>query len=121
MAEIFVSQIDDLRDGSVVIVPAGDREIGVFRQGQQFYAYENLCVHQGGPVCEGMRIPKVEDVIAADKTLLGQRFVDDDMHIVCPWHGYEFKMKTGECVGDPKLRLRRFNVLTRDGNVYVVV
>ena len=35
------------------------------------------------------------------------------MHFVCPWHGYEYDLKTGECVGDRKLKLRKFEVVKR--------
>lgn len=121
MTEILVGRSADVRDGAVVIVSTPDVEVGVFRRGEDFYAYENVCLHQGGPVCEGMVIPKVEDVIAPDRTLRGQRFVADEMHFVCPWHGYEYKLETGECIGQPGMRLRKFNVVQREGNVYVEV
>jgi len=35
-----------------------------------------------------------------------------DLHrpiaLVCPWHGYEYDIKTGECAGDRKLKLRKY-------------
>jgi nitrite reductase/ring-hydroxylating ferredoxin subunit len=43
------------------------------------------------------------------------------MHFVCPWHGYEFKLTNGECVGDPKLRVRSYPVSERDGSVFVAL
>jgi nitrite reductase/ring-hydroxylating ferredoxin subunit len=43
------------------------------------------------------------------------------MHIVCPWHGYEYKLETGECAADKKLKLRRYEVIERDGGVYVAL
>jgi nitrite reductase/ring-hydroxylating ferredoxin subunit len=121
MPQILVGRTDDLRDGAVIIVSTPEAEIGVFRNGVNLYAYENVCIHQGGPVCEGMRVPKIEDVIAPDKTLLGQKFDESEMHIVCPWHGYEFKLETGECIGEPQSRLRQFEVAERNGEIYVVV
>ncbi len=121
MSELFVARESEFADNSVRILTVGEKEVGVFRQNDEFYAYENLCLHQGGPVCEGMRMPRVDDVIGPKKTLLGQRFAEDDMHIVCPWHGYEYKLRTGECVGNPKLKLRKYQVCQRGGDVYVVV
>ncbi len=38
-------------------------------------------------------------MIADDRTYQGQTF-GDEVHFVCPWHGYEYDLKTGECVGD---------------------
>jgi nitrite reductase/ring-hydroxylating ferredoxin subunit len=68
-----------------------------------------------------MVIAKVEDVIAPDRTHQGQRFSKDQIHFVCPWHGYEYDLKTGECVPDRKLRLKRFEVVEKGGEIYVRV
>ena len=63
-------------------------------------AIENVCLHMGGP--------------------LGQGYVDGEK-IVCPWHGWEYKLTTGECAPDPKIRLKRHEIVQREGEVYVVV
>ena len=120
MPEIHVAKIAQFPDGERRIVAHGGTEIGVFHWQGKFYAYENLCVHQGGPACEGVMMHKVEDVIAADKTWSGQVFSKEKMHFVCPWHGYEYDLKTGECVGDRKLKLKTFEVVKRGEDVYVV-
>ena len=52
-------------------------EIGVFHWQGEFYAYQNLCVHQGGPACEGIIMHKVEDVLGPDRT----------------WHGAEVRRR----------------------------
>ena len=77
----------------------------------QFYAYENLCLHQGGPACEGLLMHKVEDVLGPDRTWAGQKFSEDEIHFVCPWHGYEYDLKTGECAADRNLKLKSFEVV----------
>ncbi len=120
MPEIHVAKIAQFPDGERRIVRAGDTEIGVFHWQGRYYAYENLCVHQGGPACEGVIMHKVEDVIAADKTWSGQKFSKDEIHFVCPWHGYEYDLKTGECAADRKLKLKSFEVVKRGEDVYVV-
>jgi nitrite reductase/ring-hydroxylating ferredoxin subunit len=43
------------------------------------------------------------------------------MHIVCPWHGYEFHLKTGEHVANNNVRLQKFAVTEREGKIYVTV
>jgi nitrite reductase (NADH) small subunit len=53
--------------------------------------------------------------------LQGQTYNEDEMHFVCPWHGYEYKLETGECASDARIRLQRFTVVERDGQVYVAV
>ena len=119
MAEWFVSKASEFADGDRRIVMAGPREIGVFHKSGAYYAYSNTCLHQGGPACEGMMINNVVDVFAADRTYQGQVY-GDEMHFVCPWHGYEYDMKTGECIGDRKLKLRKFEVVKRGEDIYVV-
>ena len=66
-------------------------------------------------------MPGVIDVIDATGAYKGQTYNEDDMHIVCPWHGYEFHLSTGQHVGDNKLRLRKYKVVERGGEVYVAV
>ena len=66
-------------------------------------------------------IHRVEEIIAPDKTYQGMRFSETDLHIVCPWHGWEFNIETGKCAGDGKHGLKRFQAIERDGAIYVVV
>ncbi|MFL4976892.1 MAG: Rieske (2Fe-2S) protein [Xanthobacteraceae bacterium] len=119
MAEWFVAKVSDMPDGDRRIVTAGAQEIGVFHKNGAYYAYSNYCLHAGGPACEGILINKVVDIIAPDKTYRGQTF-SDDLHFVCPWHGYEYDIKTGECVGNRRLKLRKYEVVRRGDDVYVV-
>lgn len=121
MPEVFVSKTSDMADGDRRIVISGKHEIGVFRKDGLFYAYSNYCVHAGGPVCEGLMINRVVDLIASDRTYLGQTFSEEEVHFVCPWHGYEYDLKTGECIGDRRLKLKRFTVVEREDHVYVII
>ena len=120
MPEIFVAKATQFPDGERRIVSHAGREIGVFHWQGRFYAYENLCVHQGGPACEGIMMHKVEDAIGPDRSWLGQRFSAEEIHFVCPWHGYEYDLKTGECAADRRLKLRSFEVVRRGEDIYVV-
>ncbi len=119
MPECFVAKASDLHDGDRRIVVAGREEIGVFFKDGAYFAYSNYCVHSGGPACEGIMINRVVDVIAEDRTYQGQVF-GDEVHFVCPWHGYEFELKTGQCVGDRRLRLKKYDVVQRGDDIYVV-
>lgn len=119
MAEIFVARAADMADGERRIVATPKGEIGVFNHKGAFHAYSNLCVHSGGPACEGVLVNKVVDIIAPDRTYHGQTF-SDEMHFVCPWHGYEYNIETGVCVGDPRLKLKKFEVVERGGDLYLV-
>ena len=119
MPEVFVAKLSELPDGERRIVEHGGLEIGVFHWQGQLYAYQNLCVHQGGPACEGIIMHKVEDVLGPDRTWHGQKF-SGEVHFVCPWHGYEYDLKTGECAADRRLRLKSYQVVRRGEDIYVV-
>jgi len=120
MPEKFIGKASEFKDGDRRIVFLGETEIGVFRANGQFYAYSNYCLHQGGPACEGLTIARVEERIMPDKTSRGLYFSDVELHFVCPWHGYEYDMRTGECVADRSLKLKRYQVVEKEDGVYVV-
>lgn len=121
MIEVFVCGEAELQDGNVRIVRQERFEIGVYRHEGAYYAYRNHCLHQGGPACEGVLRPRVIDIYAPDKTYVSQAYDKDDPHIVCPWHGWEYKLKTGECAPDPSLKLKSYKVTQKDGGIYVIV
>jgi nitrite reductase/ring-hydroxylating ferredoxin subunit/DMSO/TMAO reductase YedYZ heme-binding membrane subunit len=57
----------------IVATPCGER-IAVFRDGERIGALTNLCAHQNGPLGEGRII---------------------DGCVVCPWHGYQYRLEDG--------------------------
>jgi len=120
MPEIRVCEHGEIADGSVRVVRTGQLEIGVIRHAGRYYAYRNLCPHQGGPACEGVRMPAVRSIVE-NGIFHGQTFDEGDIHIICPWHGYAFHLADGTNVCDARLRLKRFEVIERDGDVYVAV
>lgn len=117
---ILVGKTAEFKEGTKKIVPNGKNEIGVYFVKGAYHAYLNLCPHQGGPACEGLLMAKVEEVIAPDKTYHGMRFNHDEMHIVCPWHGWEFDIANGEACADRKWKLRKYDVEVRGDEVYVL-
>jgi len=118
--EILVAEASKLNEGERMVVPFGDTAIGVYRVKGKLYAYQNLCAHQGGPACEGLLMPKVEEVIGADKTYQQMRFNYEEWHIVCPWHAWEYDLATGEFVVNRQIRLKKYEVVEKDGKIYVL-
>ena len=122
-----VAQTTRYRIGPASLVPeqggllarVGDYEIGVFRLHGGFRAYENVCAHQGGPVCTGVVIGKVEHVLRDDKTVAFERESTEELHVICPWHGWEYDLDTGACATDRRLRLRSFEVELVGDELYV--
>ena len=108
MAEKFVAKLNEMQNGDRRIVFVGDKvESGIFQHKQTpCYACRRFLPSPGGPACEGLTIAKVEERLREDKTSMGLYFSEDEMHFVCPWHGMEYDMKTGECVYYHKMKLQ---------------
>lgn len=118
--EVRAGRVDDFTDGRRVMVRVGPSEVFVFERDGRFFAFENVCRHMGGPVGEGLLIGKVEAVLGPNQELIRERFSTDEIHIVCPWHGWEYDIATGECAANRRIKLRRFEAVQRGEDVYVV-
>jgi len=121
VVDIYVGKSHEFEDRSRKLIVHGDNEIGVFFVNGAFVAFENHCVHQGGPICQGQIRKRVIEPLAADKTSLGLAYDEKTLHLVCPWHGYEFAMDTGRHPGKSSARLKNYQVNVRGEDVFVVV
>jgi nitrite reductase/ring-hydroxylating ferredoxin subunit len=121
VADILVCKKGEIAEGGARLLKAGAIEIGVIFHKGEYFAYQNRCPHQGGPACEGLKLPQVAENIGEKGVHLGMTFDENDMHIVCPWHGWEFHLKDGCHVIDKRQRLRKFPVVERGGEIYVTV
>jgi nitrite reductase/ring-hydroxylating ferredoxin subunit len=121
MADIVVCGSADVPEGGRLVVDLEQRTIGIFRVRSRLYAYENTCPHQGGPVCQGAILPRVVEVLGAEKESRGFDFDPRELHIVCPWHGFEFNIETGCHPANPKARLAPVPVVEEEGFVRVRV
>jgi 3-phenylpropionate/trans-cinnamate dioxygenase ferredoxin subunit len=110
MAKHFVGRIEEIPPGSSKIIEAAGRSIGIFNVQGEFFALRNRCPHQGGPLCLGQVSglvraagPGVYDISRGGEILR------------CPWHGWEFDIRTGRSYFDPqRVRVRRYNVTVEE-------
>ena len=77
---IEVCPVEDLKPGDVRLVEGEDLEIGVINCAGTFYAIEDVCTHDGGPLDQG--------------ELQGCR-------IMCPRHGALFDVTSGAALTLP--------------------
>jgi nitrite reductase/ring-hydroxylating ferredoxin subunit len=98
--EVNVGQAEEIPDGSRKIVQIEDLSIGIFHHKGEWIALRNHCLHVGGPVATGL--------------------LEDDT-LVCPWHGFRYCVLNGELLIDPALKLDRYEVTQRNGQVFVKV
>jgi nitrite reductase (NADH) small subunit len=119
MAEYLAGKVAEFAEGDRKLLVCGEAEVGVFRVDGQFYAWHNRCSHRAGPVCQGRIMRRVVEPVDGQGKVRALAYHDSDVHIVCPWHGYEFNLKTGAHPGNPASRLRKVDIRLRDGDVYV--
>jgi nitrite reductase (NADH) small subunit len=121
MREVNIGPASEIADPGRKIIGFENFEVAVFKVGGEFFAYLNHCPHMGGPACQGKMIAKVEEINAEDRTSQGMMFSKTKLHVVCPWHGFEFDIRTGRHPGNSKARLRPMKVAVSGGDVIVTV
>ena len=111
--KIVVSRLDEFPPGERRIVEVGRRSIGVFRIGDSFYAINNYCPHQGGPLCLGRTTPWVHSTGPGEYAM-----AEREALLACPWHGWEYDLATGQSFlgpGEPPARTYEVSVEYGDG------
>jgi nitrite reductase/ring-hydroxylating ferredoxin subunit len=117
---VLMGTLADLAANGRLLEAVDGREVVVLEHGGELRAYENNCPHLGGPVCEGKIVARVESIVdKADGSVSEDRFVPDEVRLVCPWHGYEYDFDSGLCIGDPRVRLRAWTVVVEGEDIYV--
>ena len=106
-----VGLVSDLPPGSSTIVYPDKVKsgVGVFNIGGEFYAIKNTCPHMGGPLCRG-RVRGTTEADSGDKDRVGMHWVRDGEIIACPWHHWEFDIKTGRTLFSARQRVRSYPV-----------
>jgi nitrite reductase (NADH) small subunit len=117
----LVGPVGDFTEGSRKVISCDGTEVGIFMVDGELHAWFNHCSHMRGPVCQGRIFKRVLEPVAEDRTVGNLAFSEEHTHIVCPWHGYEFDLKTGEHPGSSKDRLRRAELKVIEGEAYVVL
>ncbi len=95
---IKIATIGDLQPGEGKVCLAGNREIALFNLNGVYYAIDNECPHNGGPLGEGQ--------------------LNGDT-VTCPWHGWKFNVCTGACSVIPNAKVNTFEVLVENNEIKV--
>jgi len=115
VAKFVVASVDEIPPGGRKIVDVNSRSIGVFNLNGDYFALLNRCPHQGGPLCNGELWSAVEGDTPGE-----YRSSRTGEIVACPWHGWEFDIRTGQSWCDPeRLRVRVFDVEMEHGAALV--
>lgn len=97
---VKVAEAAEVEEGRGRVVHAEGRVLALFRVKDEYFAVGNVCLHRGGPLAEG--------------ELQG--------HVVtCPWHGWQFDIRTGSFTVIPTLKVKAYNVKLEGGSILVEV
>jgi nitrite reductase/ring-hydroxylating ferredoxin subunit len=99
-AFVTVARVEDVPAGTIRTVRAGDEEIALAHCAGGFYAVQQHCLHLQGPLGEG----ELESCV-----------------LTCPWHGWQYDVRTGLNEFDLAIQLRTYDVQVEDGEVRVRV
>jgi nitrite reductase (NADH) small subunit/3-phenylpropionate/trans-cinnamate dioxygenase ferredoxin subunit len=94
-----VAKVSEIPSQSGKTVSAGEREVAVFNLNGAFYAMDDFCPHRGAS--------------------LGAGFLEGEK-VFCPWHCFDFHLKTGACEIAPGLRVQTYEVKVEGEEVFVL-
>jgi nitrite reductase (NADH) small subunit len=114
-----VAKTSDITELEPFIVTVENTTIGIYRFNGKYYAYENECAHEGGPVMEGTIVGDPECKLSPEGKKLGESYSETKMDIVCPWHGTPYDIKTGICRSDSRKRLVSHEIVVQGDEVKV--
>ncbi|MBL9124706.1 MAG: Rieske 2Fe-2S domain-containing protein [Planctomycetaceae bacterium] len=97
---IAAAQVADVPAGTCRELVVAERIVALFCVDGEFFALDGVCPHQGGPLGQG----DLEGCV-----------------VTCPWHGWQFDVRTGQHQVHPNLVQPRLAVRIDGGTVYVDV
>ena len=100
MPFVTAAKVKDVKEGEGKTVSVKGHEIALFNVGGKFHATDNTCAHRGGPLGEGM--------------------LDGDV-VTCPWHGWEYNVKTGSSPVNPSVCVKTFKTQVVGDEIQVEV
>jgi nitrite reductase/ring-hydroxylating ferredoxin subunit len=110
-----VGDVEAFPSGTMTIVTAGEHQVGIYNLDGELIAIRNSCPHRGAPVCKGTvtgaMLPSAPG---------SYRWGMEGTVIRCPWHGWEFDLRSGSTLfGTDRRRLIRYEVAVHDGRVFL--
>jgi 3-phenylpropionate/trans-cinnamate dioxygenase ferredoxin subunit len=111
MARQVVAAAREIEPGGRKLVEVAGRAIVVFNIAGEFFALANRCPHKAGELCKG----KISGFISSPEP--GVYEISHEGEVIrCPWHGWEFHIRTGKSWCDPRtMNARAFEVKVEKG------
>jgi len=100
-----VARVGEIPAGGRKVLVVGKLSIGIFNVAGELKAYRNACPHAGAPVCEG----RISGTSLPSK-VYEYAYGLEGCILRCPWHGWEFDLRTGAHLVDPETKLKAIAV-----------
>jgi nitrite reductase/ring-hydroxylating ferredoxin subunit len=91
---------DDIPDGGSMVFAVEGREVAVFRREGRLFAIDDHCPHKKASLAAGSC---------------------DALSVACPWHGWQFDLRTGESLDHPGFRVPTHSIEERDGELWLTL
>lgn len=112
MTRHVVCRADEIAVGEAKRVSVADRDIAIFNVNGEFAAISDRCPHEGASLCRGSVIGLAQSDEPGVYTM-----IREGEFVRCPWHGWEFDLKTGKSYCDPaRTRVKSFAVSVEGGS-----
>jgi nitrite reductase (NADH) small subunit len=95
---VRVAGTADVTPGTGMVAEVNGQAVAVFNVEGTYYAMDNTCVHRGGPLGEG----ELEGEV-----------------VTCPWHAWQFNVKTGVSVNNPSASVKTYQVKVEGSDIKV--
>ena len=106
MARHVVARLADVPPGSRRLVSVKGRDVALFNVKGELFAVLDRCPHAGASLCKG-RLTGLMDAPAPGEYKLTR----EGEILRCPWHGWEFDLRTGKSCAEPdRLWIRNYEV-----------
>lgn len=112
-----IAKTEDFEAGTRIRVEIGKRKIAVFNVDGNFYAIADRCPHQFAPLSRG-RLQGT--VICNAETNWKTEWAHEGMVVVCPGHGMEFDIRTGDAFGHD-LQMATYDVAVEGDEVILFI
>jgi nitrite reductase (NADH) small subunit len=106
----------DVPEGGHAVVTIEGKSIGIYRIDDEYFAINNYCPHQGAPICVGF-----VSGTTLPSNVYEYEYGKNGEIIRCPWHGWEFDIRTGKSLFSEKIWVKTYKVFVQDGKVGVLL
>jgi nitrite reductase (NADH) small subunit/3-phenylpropionate/trans-cinnamate dioxygenase ferredoxin subunit len=96
---VKIASTDAVPADKALVVEHCARRIAIYREGEAYFAIEDICPHMGAFLSNGFRAPGI---------------------VICPWHNWKFSLMDGQCLATQNAcNIATFPLRIADGELWL--